>query len=98
MSQYEFLNEDFLACMDEILRYGQQAHAPNAINPNQPRERLSGRRWMKEELVRHSKQHASAYERGESHDHFGTLKHQLAAAAVNLMLEFVFSQYEQGER
>lgn len=97
-SQYEFINEDFLVCMEDILRYGQHVHASNAINPKRPHERLSGRRWAKEELIRHSRQHASAYKNGEVHDHFETLEHQLAAAAVNLMLEFSFLQYERGKR
>jgi hypothetical protein len=39
----------------------------------------------------------SRYEDGVKHDKFGTLKHQLAAAAFNAMMEFYFSRYEQGE-
>jgi hypothetical protein len=45
----------------------------------------------------HAYRHITAYEDGIKHDKLGTLQAQLAAAAFNCMLEFWFSQHEQGE-
>jgi hypothetical protein len=46
-------------------------------------------------LMNHAVTHISQYEDGYKHDHFNTLKHQLAAAAFNLMMEFHFAHLSE---
>jgi dCMP deaminase len=96
---FEFLIDEFLDAMNDIGRYGEEKYGvesfhARAVSGDRSR---SMKRTEKEEIVRHICAHASAYESGVKHDHFGTLKHQLAAASFNAMMEFYFSQHEQGK-
>jgi hypothetical protein len=42
-------------------------------------------------LIDHAKEHLISYDCNYPHDHFQPLKHQLAAAAFNAMMEFYFA-------
>ena len=98
MKDFEFLNEEFLSLVDEIMRRGQVQHGAKAVNPKYPCARPKGVRWKKSGLMAHSRRHATDYENGVPHDHFGTLEHQLAAIAANALLEFSMLRHEQGKR
>ncbi|HUD74884.1 MAG TPA: hypothetical protein VMQ76_07415, partial [Terracidiphilus sp.] len=49
-------------------------------------------RHQKEEILKHARQHLWRYQNGIWHKQLGTLQGHLAAAAFNIMLEFIFSQ------
>ena len=90
-SPYEFLNPDFLELMNDIGRLGHEKFGDDAIEANGDRTRKLPRHQAN---MLHAYRHITAYEDGVKHDHFGDLKHQLAAVAFNCMLEFWFSQGE----
>jgi hypothetical protein len=96
MKQFEFLDQEFLELMNDIGRYGAEKYGAESFHARaQSGDRSrSLKRTQKEEIVRHVCEHVTAYENGIQHDKFGTLKHQLAAAAFNVMMEFYFSRYE----
>lgn len=96
MSEYKHLIPAFLKAMDEIGAYGEAKHRENSMQASivkndrsRPTERVS-----EQELQRHSRQHWQDYTRRMAHDHFGTLKHQLAAAAFNAMMEFYYASLD----
>jgi hypothetical protein len=89
---HEFLDDEFLALMNDIGRYGHEKYGADSYH-NTGRKRGLSRQSTKE-LLAHARQHIADYEAGVVHDHFGDLKHQLAAAAFNLLMEVHFSQGE----
>jgi hypothetical protein len=94
--QYEFLNPDFLALMNDIGRLGHEKFGDDAIEVTGDTSRTNPRHQRGMNML-HAYRHITAYEDGVKHDHFGDLKHQLAAVSFNCMIEFWFSQHEQGE-
>jgi hypothetical protein len=98
VKQYEFLDEDFLELMNDIGRYGAEKYGAESFHARaQTGDRSrSLKRTQKEAIMRHAREHTVAYENGIRHDKFDTLRHQLAAAAFNAMMEFYFSRHEQG--
>ncbi len=94
---FEFLDEEFLELMNDIGRYGEEKYGADIFHARSltgDRSR-SLKRTQKEEILRHVREHTTAYEDGVQHDHFYTLKHQLAAAAFNAMMEFYFSKHDE---
>lgn len=94
--EYSFLSRKFLDAMNEIGRYG---HAKHGVDSFQHRMSVGDRsRWMDrvmpEAIGQHVTEHYAMHLRGESHDHFQTRKHQLAAVAFNAMMEFYLSGLE----
>jgi hypothetical protein len=89
--QYEFLNPDFLALVNDIGRLGHEKFGADAIESSGDRTRKLPRHQAN---MLHAYRHITAYEDGVKHDKLGTLQAQLAAAAFNCMLEFWFSQGE----
>jgi hypothetical protein len=51
-------------------------------------------RTQPDAICEHAEEHLFQYLRGVTHDHFGTKRHQLAAAAFNAMMEFYFAGLE----
>ena len=94
--QYEFLNPDFLELMNNIGRLGHEKFGDDAIEVTGDTSRTNPRHQRGMNML-HAYRHITAYEDGVKHDHFGDLKHQLAAVSFNCMIEFWFSQHEQGE-
>lgn len=93
--RYGSLLRKFLEAMDEIGQYGFQKYGEQSFQAQCARndcERIPRQAWKK--LEHHAHTHAMEYERGIKHDHFGTRRHQLAAAAFNLMMEFYFAGLE----
>ena len=90
---YPNLIPAFLQCMDEIGAYGHAKYGEQSFQ----HRRLQGNtsRYMdrveKNSLYNHSTDHWRMYMYSKKHDHFKTLKHQLAAAAFNAMMEFHFA-------
>jgi hypothetical protein len=91
---YEFLNPDFLELMNDIGRLGHEKFGSEAIEVTGDRTRKILRH--RENMI-HARRHIIDYEDEVKHDKLGTLQGHLAAAAFNCMLEFWFSQHEQGE-
>ena len=90
--KYEFLDESFLALMNDIGRIGHEKFGANAFEVNGPQRRIP--RHQKAEILRHAHQHLWLYEDGVKHDKTGNLQGHLGAVAFNAMLEFYFSQGE----
>lgn len=88
---FPFLNSDFLTLMNDIGRHGYEKYGDRIAEFT---TRKPGVRWESAAVARHVQEHVAAYLQGVPHDHFGTAKHQLAAAAFNAMLEYIFSQGE----
>jgi hypothetical protein len=93
MNQYEFLDPDFLALMNDIGRLGHEKFGADAIEVAENKKRVLSRH-QKAEILRHAHQHLWLYEDGMKHDELKTLQAHLAAAAFNAMLEYIFSQGE----
>lgn len=82
----------FFRLMADIGRYGEEKYGDQSLQARIRRGDLERtERLNLGSLIAHSTEHCYAYLDGERHDHFGTLEHQLAAAAFNLMMEFYLS-------
>lgn len=94
MAQLEYLDAAFLEAMNDIGRYGDEKYGADSFHQRAKhgdRSRGKLERASSTVIGQHSKDHVDAYLRKELHDKFGTLKHQLAAAAFNAMMEFYFA-------
>ena len=94
---YEFLDTKFLELMNDIGRYGHEKYGVNSFHARAwlgDKSRGGLKRTQSAEILQHARQHSEDYKNKITHDHFGTLDHQLAAAAFNLLMEFYFSQGE----
>lgn len=92
----EFLVPEFLAAMAEIGRYGFEKYGAQSFQARRSAGDTSRgplERCRSINVCLHGEDHFDAYVRGEKHDHFGTLEHQLAAAAFNAMMEFYFAGF-----
>lgn len=90
---YPFLDPDFLELMNDIGAYGHVKYEENSFHARAlrgDRTRPPLDRHSSEAIIAHSQEHGNMYLRGELHDKFGTLEHQLAASSFNSMMEFFF--------
>lgn len=94
------LSPKFIDAMADIGRSGYEKYKEQSFQ----HRRLQGdtsrgdmERTTSKGLVAHVHAHLAAYLGGEKHDHFGTLRHQLAAAAFNIMMECFFAGLEDEE-
>lgn len=100
MAHIETLNEKFLEAMNDIGQYGFNKYGENSFEARAKRgdnsrgEGVLGARTSSLGIGQHSAVHYYEYLQGIRHDKFGTLKHQLAAAAFNAMMEFYFAGLE----
>lgn len=88
-----FLFAPFIEAMNDIGRYGHEKYAEESFHAKAERGEMTRgahERVQPEEIAKHAAEHFQMYLRGELHDHFDTLEHQLAAAAFNIMMEFYF--------
>jgi hypothetical protein len=89
-----FLVPSFLQAMNEIGRYGHEKYGANSFHTRAEhgdRSRGELDRTKSTAIFGHAEGHFCDYLAGEPHDHFGTLRHQLAAVAYNAMMEFYFA-------
>jgi len=77
------LNWDFLKMLAEIAHY---AEGKYGCAEQYTKSRLEGQ----DSPINHAFEHLRKYAAGEKHDKFGTLEHQLAAVAYNVMMEFFY--------
>ena len=92
VNRYEFLNPKFLELMNDIGRLGHEKFKNDAFESNGSKRKIP--RHQKDEIMRHAHCHLWSYEDGAPHDELGLVSYHLAAAAFNVMLEFIFSQGE----
>lgn len=84
--RYDALNWDFIKLMAEIAEYADRKYKEAGGVHN-----YTGARLVEEKSpVNHAFEHLRMFIKGELHDHFHTLKHQLAALAYNAMMEFYY--------
>jgi len=90
----DFLIAEFLEAMNDVGRYGHEKYGADSFHSRRvlgDASRGALARTSTDEIRKHAGEHFAMYQRGELHDHFGTLKHQLAAVAFNAMMEFYFA-------
>lgn len=93
------LVSSFLDAMNDIGQYGFDKYREHSFQ----HKRLTGDRSRHMERIEsvylslHAIEHFEMYLRGEIHDHFHTMKHQLAAVAFNAMMEFYFAGFDVGD-
>jgi len=90
--KYEFLDESFLALMNDIGRIGHEKFGANAIEVAGGGRKIP--RHQKDAIIYHARGHITNYLLGVKHDKLDTTRAHLAAAAFNCMIEFYFSQGE----
>jgi len=97
---YAHLNPKFLELMDELMHYGATKHKENSFQAQVARGSFErpGPRWTSNTILSHIHKHALDYEQEVLHDHFSDLEHQLAAIAVNAMMECYFLLGESRDR
>jgi len=91
--KYEFLDESFLALMNDIGRLGHEKFGADAIEVAGDGKRVIPRH-QKDAIIYHARGHITNYLLGVKHDKLDTTRAHLAAAAFNCMIEFYFSQGE----
>lgn len=90
--RYDALNHNFLKLLAEIAKYAGDKYGS-------PQQYAAARLTGEKSPINHIYEHLRAYQDGELHDHFGTMKHQLAAIAYNAMMSFLYDEkfgYELG--
>lgn len=85
--RYDLLDSDFLHCIAQIGAYGAAKYG----DFNYQKNRLTSDKSP----MNHVQMHIHQYKLGILHDHFKTRKHQLAAAAFNLMMEFFYLEHPE---
>jgi len=94
---FPFLIEEFMQAMNDIGKYGFEKYGKDSF---QSRVQIGDNsRYMNRVeaavILAHAKEHIDSYLLKIPHDHFGDLKHQLAAVAFNAMMEFHFGKSEK---
>jgi hypothetical protein len=98
-TQFSHLIHSFLEAMDEIGAYGARKYVSTDFMERAKDgdySRIMDRN-LPEHNIGHAREHGLDYLRHKKHDHFGTLKHQLAAVAFNAMMEYHFARLEETE-
>jgi hypothetical protein len=97
-TQFSHLLHSFLIAMEEIGAYGAEKYASTdfLVRAKEGDYRRSSR-TQPLALANHATNHFHQYLGENLHDHFGTLKHQLAAVAFNAMMEYHFARLEETE-
>lgn len=86
----------FFKMILDLLNWGEEKHKEDSFQQLIKLENFERTfRLNSSELASHSVKHWHNYLDGEVHDHFKTLEYQLAAAAVNPLMEFVILQKEK---
>jgi hypothetical protein len=83
--------------MSDIGRYGLEKYGDESFEARArwgDNSRGDLDRTQPEMISDHAANHFSLYLLGIPHDHFGTMRHQLAAAAFNCLMEFYFAGLE----
>lgn len=91
------LIKEFIKAMEDIGEYGFEKYGKDSFEVlAQQDNRIRSVRTACN--TDHIFDHNAAYIRGELHDHFGTLKHQLAAVAFNAMMEFYYARLDEEKK
>ena len=90
--EMEYVRPEFVLLMEEILAYGHRKHASESFQSAVLAQDFQrrGDRLSSNTILHHIHAHALDYEQRIPHDHFSDLAHQLAAIAVNAMMECYF--------
>lgn len=92
-ARFPSLSYEFIKIMDDIGKLGRDKYAENAVENRVKRGDFSRTaRIYRRELASHASVHFQEYIEGVRHDVYGTVKHQLGAAAFNPMMEFMLSE------
>lgn len=90
--------EEFIKLMRDIGELGKTKYGVGSIQSKIERGDLSRTTRLSSHVIGlHMSDHFGDYLQGQKHDHFGTLKHQLAAVAFNAMMEFWLADLNEKE-
>lgn len=84
--RWDGLNWEFLKTLAEIAHYAGEKYGS-------PEQYANGRLEGEKSPINHIYEHLRMYTAREPHDHFGDLKHQLAAIAYNAMMEAYYLEH-----
>jgi len=87
---FRTLDQDFLQLMNEIGLYGIEKYGDESFFKNPSRSERKSTKVIGDHVANHYME----YQEGILHDHFGTLRHQLAAVAFNAMMEYYMMMKE----
>ena len=97
---YQFLVAEFLVAMNDIGQYGSEKYGEDSFQARQLKGDSSRGPMIRTQahvIAAHAMNHFNDYLHETPHDHFGTMRHQLAAVAFNAMMEFYFSGLADGQ-
>jgi hypothetical protein len=96
MKEYEHLIPGFLEAMNDIGIYGAEKYGVESFQQrNLLNDKTRTPRTQAEMLAKHAKIHFTEYVYDYKHDHFQTMRHQLAAVAFNAMMEYYFASLDE---
>lgn len=85
---------EFFRLQYNLLKYGEEKHKEDSFQQLVSKPGFTRTfRLNKAELAEHSNNHFIEYLMGKPHGHFKNLDYQLAAVAVNSMMEYVIRSY-----
>lgn len=92
MGQYKTLDPAFLKLMDDIGIYGMEKYGKESFEIKRQEGRLERtmERVQSAVIADHANEHFQMAIKGMKHDHFGTVRHNLAAAAFNAYMEWAY--------
>lgn len=95
--QYETLDPKFLEMMDQVGKYGRDKYGNQSFDVKAKNGTLSRDmdRVKSHVIAQHAHDHMLDGVLKFPHDHFGNSEYNLAAAAFNAMMEFVYQQAEK---
>lgn len=96
INEYVTLVPSFLKLMNEIGLYGREKYGDQSFDVKAKNGTLtrSMERVQPEEIAKHCANHVYDGAFKKPHDHFGDSTYNLAAAAFNAMMEYVYQQAE----
>ena len=94
LSALQVRYNEFYQLMEELLDYGEEKHGAASFQAIVASGKIERTDRLRNCLF-HSAEHIKAYNLQEPHDKFGDLEHQLAAVAVNAMIEFILMRAEK---
>lgn len=97
--QYKTLDHKFLQLMDDIGIYGMEKYGDESFEIKRKQGKLERtmERVQSAVIADHAHEHLLMANQGQKHDHFGTVEHNLAAAAFNAYMEWAYKESEASQ-
>jgi len=87
--------QEFFQLILDLIVLGEQKYSVDSFQTKIIRGDITRTERLSAEVLEdHSATHYDEYQRGVLHDHFHDLQHQLAAVAVNPLIEYILAKRE----